>query len=77
MPAFVMKGELERRERLKCHSDIHLRPTNHTQVRKFGISELTTSISFKQHFLTGGLVPREVRAFIESVENDINWGLPR
>src|SRR6266403_1939708 len=57
-------------------SSFHLRTTSHTQmhIRKFRFDKIFNKL---QDLLAGGWPPREVWAFIESVNNDINWALPR
>src|SRR5580658_4516885 len=74
LPIFIMKTNLERRQRLEHHSDIHLRPASHTQmqIRKFQINKLLNQL---QDLLADGWSSWKIGAFIETVDDDINLAL--
>src|SRR6266852_4237653 len=75
LPDLVMKRNLERCQRLEYHSDIYLRPASDTEmyIRKFQTNEVFNQI---QDLLTGRRPSREIRAFVESIGDDINRALP-
>src|SRR6266567_7725618 len=76
LPDLVMKGDLESRQLLEDNSDIHLGAASHTKmyIRKFQVNEFFNQL---QDLLAVGRLPRKIWAFIDAVDHDINWVLPR
>ena len=70
LPNLLMKRNLESCQWLEDQSDIHLWPTCHTQIniQKFQIDSFFNEF---QNILASGQRPREIGAFVKSIDNDI------